>query len=176
MKSIELLFERILWLSRLVVVVPVVISILVSFALFYTSTVDALSLIGRMLGYAAVTDEAARTALRLDSLADVVAIIDNYLLASLLILFGIGLYELYINKIDAIENSDLASRLLLIKSFDDLKDRLASVVLLILVVKFFQQALSLKYESVADILLLAIGIALIGLSFFLTRKNTAAKS
>jgi uncharacterized membrane protein YqhA len=175
MKKIELLFERILWLSRLVVVVPVVVSILVSIALFYTSTVDALSLIGRMFGYAAITDEAARTALRLDSLADVVAIIDNYLLASLLILFGLGLYELYINKIDAIENSEFASRLLLIKSFDDLKDRLANVVLLILVVKFFQQALSLKYETLNDLLLLSVGIALIGLSFFLTRKNTFTK-
>jgi uncharacterized membrane protein YqhA len=175
MKNIELLFERILWLSRLVVVVPVVVSILVSIALFYTSTVDALSLIGRMFGYAAITDEAARTALRLDSLADVVAIIDNYLLASLLILFGLGLYELYINKIDAIENSEFASRLLLIKSFDDLKDRLANVVLLILVVKFFQQALSLKYETLNDLLLLSVGIALIGLSFFLTRKNTFTK-
>jgi uncharacterized membrane protein YqhA len=105
----------------------------------------------------------------------VVAIIDNYLLASLLILFGLGLYELYINKIDAIENSEFASRLLLIKSFDDLKDRLANVVLLILVVKFFQQALSLKYETLNDLLLLSVGIALIGLSFFLTRKNTFTK-
>lgn len=170
MKSVEGMIERILWTSRLAVIVPVIFSLLVAFGMFYTTTVDAISLVGRMITYGSIVDATERATARVQSLVDVVSVIDNYLLAALLVLFALGLYELYINRIKAIENSEFAARLLLVKSFDDLKDRLANVVLLILAVKFFQQALSLKYETVNDLLILAIGTSLIGVSFFLTRK------
>jgi uncharacterized membrane protein YqhA len=160
------IIERILWWSRLVVIVPVIMSLLVSFGMFYTTTLDAASL----LAYGSIVDATERNAARVQSLVEVVSVIDNYLLAALLVLFALGLYELYIGRIKAIENSEFAARLLLVKSFDDLKDRLANVVLLILAVKFFQQALSLKYETVNDLLILAVGTSLIGVSFFLTRK------
>lgn len=169
MKAVELFFERILWFSRLSVIVPVLFSLLLGFGMFYTTTLDAVSLFGAQLSYGAL-DEAARSTARVDAIVEVVSIIDKYLLAALLLLFSLGLYELYIGPINAIEKSDFAKRLLLIKSFDDLKDRLANVILLILAVKFFQQALSLKYETVSDLLILAIGTSLIGVSFFLTRK------
>lgn len=172
MKTIESVIERILWTSRLVVIVPVVFSLLVAIALFYATTLDAVSLISRMIGYGALTDS-ERSVQRVQYIIELVSMIDNYLLAALLILFALGLYELYINKISTIENSEFAGRLLLIKSFDDLKDRLASVVLLILVVKFFQQALSLKYTSVTDLLLLSAGVALVGIALFLTKKPAA---
>jgi uncharacterized membrane protein YqhA len=164
------IIERILWWSRLAVIVPVIMSLLVSFGMFYTTTLDAASLLGRQFAYGSIVDATERNAARVQSLVEVVSVIDNYLLAALLVLFALGLYELYIGRIKAIENSEFAARLLLVKSFDDLKDRLANVVLLILAVKFFQQALSLKYETVNDLLILAVGTSLIGVSFFLTRK------
>ncbi|MDX2137914.1 MAG: YqhA family protein [Chloroflexota bacterium] len=169
MKSIELFFERILWFSRLVIIIPVLFSLVLAFGMLYTTTLDAIALLGSMLSYGAL-DEAARSVAQIDSIVEIVSIVDKYLLGALMLLFGLGLYELYIGPINAIENSAFASRLLLIKSFDDLKDRLANVILLILAVKFFQQALSLKYETVNDLLILAIGTSLIGVSFFLTRK------
>ncbi len=169
MKAIEVFFERVLWFSRLAVIVPVLFSLLLSFGMFYTTTLDAITLLGAQLGYGAL-DEAGRDIARLNAIVEVVSIIDKYLLAALMLLFALGLYELYVGPINAIEKSEFAKRLLLIKSFDDLKDRLANVILLILAVKFFQQALSLKYETVNDLLLLAIGTSLIGVSFFLTRK------
>ena len=164
------IIERILWWSRLAVIVPVIMSLLVSFGMFYTTTLDAASLLGRQFAYGSIVDATERNAARVQSLVEVVSVIDNYLLAALLVLFALGLYELYIGRIKAIENSEFAARLLLVKSFDDLKDRLANVVLLILAVKFFQQALSLKSETVNDLLILAVGTSLIGVSFFLTRK------
>jgi uncharacterized membrane protein YqhA len=169
MKTIEVFFERILWFSRLAIIVPVIFSLLLSIGMFYTTTVDAIVLFVTQLGYGAL-DEVARDSARLNAIVEVVSIIDKYLLAALLLLFALGLYELYVGPINAIEKSEFAKRLLLIKSFDDLKDRLANVILLILAVKFFQQALSLKYETVNDLLALAIGTSLIGVSFFLTRK------
>lgn len=169
MKAIELFFERLLWFSRLAVIAPVIFSLMLAFGMFYTTTLDAISLFGTQLAYGGL-DVSTRSTARVDAIVEVVSIIDKYLLAALLVLFAMGLYELYVGPINAIEKSEFAKRLLLIKSFDDLKDRLANVILLILAVKFFQQALSLKYETPNDLLILAIGTSLIGVSFFLTRK------
>jgi uncharacterized membrane protein YqhA len=44
--------------------------------------------------------------------------------------------------------------------------------LLILVVKFFQQALRLKYESPLDLLQLALGIVLVAGALFLGHRRT----
>jgi uncharacterized membrane protein YqhA len=75
-----------------------------------------------------------------------------------------------VNKIDAAEGSEFAERLLLIRSLDDLKNRLANVILLILIVKYFQAALNLKYETAADLLSLAIGVILIAGALFLSGR------
>ena len=69
--------------------------------------------------------------------AHVVEVVDGYLLAAIMLIFALGLYELFVSRIEIAEGSEFAERLLLIRSLDDLKDRLAKVVLLILVVKFF---------------------------------------
>ncbi len=41
---LERFFERALWLSRLVVIVPVIASVVMSFAAFYLGTVDVVYL------------------------------------------------------------------------------------------------------------------------------------
>ena len=64
----------------------------------------------------------------------------------------------------------LGERVLLIRSVDDLKTRLGNVVVLMLVIKFFQQALKQKYASPLDLLYLAIGVLLIGGALYLTHR------
>jgi uncharacterized membrane protein YqhA len=162
-------FGRLLWGSRLVMLVATVVSLVISIGTVYMATVDAVYLLIRLAGYAdpALSAE-ARTGLRIDTVSDVVNAVDGYLLAAVLLIFALGLYELFVGKIEAAERSELASRLLLIRSLDDLKDRLAKVVLLILVVKFFQIALSLKYQTPLDLLYLALGILLVGGALYLS--------
>ncbi len=168
-------FQNFLWQSRLIVIVAVVASLIVGVAMFYLATVDSVHLTLRALPYAdpALTDQ-ARSALRLEALSQFVAVVDGYLLASIMLIFALGLYELFIGKIEVIENSELAARLLLIRSFDDLKDRLAKVILLMLVVKFFQQALQIKYTSPLDLLYLALGTLMIGGALYLSHQKNDA--
>ncbi|MCK6627505.1 MAG: YqhA family protein [Anaerolineae bacterium] len=172
MRQLEQLFEGALWQSRLVVIVAVVASVLVGIGVFYITTVDTVIMLSHLAAYAdpGLTDE-ARTALRLSLVAEVVAIVDGYLLAAIMLILALGLYELFVSRIGWAEGSRYASRLLLIQSFDDLKDRLARVVLLILIVKFFQQALRLKYQDTQDLLFLALGILLIGGALYLTQHR-----
>ncbi|NWG87245.1 MAG: YqhA family protein, partial [Hydrogenophilaceae bacterium] len=58
-------------------------------------------------------------------------------------------------------------------SLDDLKARLAKVILMILIVTLFEEALKMKLETTLDLLYLGGGIALIGLALYLTHKSEA---
>jgi len=71
------------------------------------------------------------------------------------------------------EGSEFASRLLLIRSLDDLKDRLAKVVLLILVVKFFEYALQLEIRTSLELLWLGLGVMLVAAALWLSHGKTA---
>jgi uncharacterized membrane protein YqhA len=170
LKRIELLFEGILWNSRLAVLAAVIASLLSALAIFYMASVDAWYMIGHLGEYASpALDQKARAAVHSRTIAHVVEIIDGYLLATVLLIFSLGLYELFISKIDQARDSETSSRVLVINSLDDLKARLGKVILMILIVKFFSYVVEIEYKTPVDILYLGIGIALIGLTLYLTR-------
>ncbi|MCU7810241.1 MAG: YqhA family protein, partial [Candidatus Thiodiazotropha sp. (ex Notomyrtea botanica)] len=108
-----------------------------------------------------------RVDLRATTVTHVVEIVDGYLLATVLLIFSLGLYELFISKIDQAEGSESASNVLTITSLDDLKSRLAKVVMMILVVRYFEYALSMHFKTPLDLLQFAGGIALLGLALYL---------
>ena len=171
MKSIERGFENLLWNSRLLVMVAVVASVFIAIVMFYIATVDAIYLIGEVTHYGAL-EQIARDRSHAKIVAHVAEIVDGYLFAAIMIIFNFGLYELFISRIEAAEDSHSAPRLLLIRSLDDLKERLAKVVFLILIVRYFQFALESEIESPLDLLYLAIGIALIALSLYLSGRSS----
>jgi len=172
LKVIERWFEGALWGSRLVVLSAVVASLLTAFAVFYMATIDAVVLIMHLGDYASLSlDTATRSELRSVMVTHVVEVVDGYLLATVLLIFSLGLYELFISKIGQAEGAETSSNVLLINSLDDLKARLAKVILMILVVKFFEHAISMAFDSPIDLLYLAGGIALIGLSLYLSHAG-----
>lgn len=169
---LEHAFESTLWNSRFIVLFAVVASLLTSIAMFYIATVDAWYMLIHLLEYASPTlDTAARNHLRAETVTHVVEIVDGYLLATVLLIFALGLYELFISKIDIASFSKTASNVLIINSLDDLKGRLAKVILMILIVRFFEYAIGMHIETALNLLYLAAGIALIGLALFLTHES-----
>ena len=169
---VERLFERVLWLSRLVVVIPVVASVALACAAFYLGTVDVVYVLAHLGSYADLAASAGtRATTRAALLGSIIKAIDIYLVAAILLIFALGLYRLFIGKIEAAERTEFAPHLLRIESVDDLKDRLAKVVLLVLIVEFLQYALGAHYTSALDLLYLAIGIALIGVALYVTSKH-----
>jgi len=163
--------ENLLWYSRLVVIVPVIGSIAMGFAAVYLATVEVLAVFTQLGGVV----EAAGNLANFDKVANellaaIIKAADVYLLAAILLIFGLGLYELFIDRIDPAEQSTVAPRLLLIRSLDDLKERLAKVVLLILVIEFLQYALRVPLTSALDLLYLAIGILFIGAAIYLSSR------
>ena len=172
MNKLEQIFEGALWGSRFIVLFAVVASLAAAFVMFFIATVDSWLLVSHMFDYASsdLVGE-ARINFRITAVTHVVEIIDGYLLGTVLLIFALGLYELFISRIEQAEQSETASSVLIIRSLDDLKGRLAKVILMILIVKYFEHAVSMSFESPMDLLLLAGGIALIGLALYLTHDK-----
>lgn len=174
LKILEHLFEKALWNGRFVVVVAVMASMAASIAIFYMATVDVVYLVGHMLHYAdpSLADE-ARKILRDRTISHVVEVVDGYLLATFMLIFALGMYELFVSDIDEAHGSKSSSKILVIESLDDLKARLAKVILMILIVTLFEEALNMKISTPLDLLYLGGAIALIGAALFLTHKAEA---
>jgi len=171
----EAIFEKILWNSRYIVIAAVITSLFTALAMFYMATVDAIVMISHLGEYATALSGEERAALRSSTVTHVVEIIDGYLLATVLLIFSLGLYELFISKIDVADNAKVSGNVLVIHSLDDLKSRLAKVILMILIVKFFENAISIHYTDAISLLYLAGGIALIGLALYLTHASETHK-
>jgi uncharacterized membrane protein YqhA len=112
-----------------------------------------------------------RSALYTEAIANIAAVIDGYLFATIMLIFAMGLYELFISKIEIAENNELAKRILLIRSIDDLKDRLSKVIFLVLIVKYFEYALHGSYSTPSSLLQLAAGILMIAGALWLTSRT-----
>jgi uncharacterized membrane protein YqhA len=177
MQRLIQMVEAILWHSRLMILAGVFASLLAGLGVIWLASVDVFYLLAATVSYAnPALDTAARDGLRLSVVGDVVGILDNYLLAAMMIVFALGLYELFVGNLAVLERSAMAAKLLRVRSVDDLKDKLGRVVVLVLVVKFAQLALQLKYQSPLDLLMLAAGIVLVGGGLYLSTRHGAAKS
>lgn len=170
LSRLEKSFEWLLWSSRHVVLLAVVASLVVAFVMFSVATVDVWALVSHMGTYARMPGE-SRFAFRTETITTVVEVVDGNLMGTIMLIFSLGLYELFVSRIDAAEGSEFAQRVLLIRSLDDLKDRLAKLVLLILVVKFFEHALTMKYAGPLDLLQLAGGVLLVSLALYFTQAK-----
>lgn len=165
-------FETALWNSRYIVIVPVIACVLLALLLVVLVTAEAIQLPGHLFAFldAAIQGE-AREKIYSDGVANIAKIIDGYLFATILLIFAMGLYELFISKIDIAEHSEVAARILLIRSIDDLKDRLAKVVFLILIVTYFEYALRATYDTPLSLLMLAGGVIMIAAALWLTSQQ-----
>jgi uncharacterized membrane protein YqhA len=169
MKYFEGLFEGTLWNSRFVIFLAVLGSLFASFAIFYMATVDVVILVQHTFHYAdaSLTDE-ARKVLHDSTVSHIVEVVDGYLLAVVLLIFSLGLYELFISDIDQAHGSKASSKILVISNLDDLKSRLAKVILMIMIVTLFEEALNMHISQPIDLVYMGASIALIALALYLT--------
>lgn len=104
---------------------------------------------------------------------EIVSSVDVFLFALVLIIFGVGVYELFVSKIDPVERQvDNRPSWLQINSVDDLKSSLGKVILMVLIVSFFKRVLQFQVtDGSISYLWLAAGIFLIAASLYLTHKS-----
>ncbi|MDQ7082816.1 MAG: YqhA family protein [Aquificota bacterium] len=103
--------------------------------------------------------------------ASAIASIDMFLIATFLLIFSLGLYELFVSKIDVAEKDPRSSKVLFITNLEDLKTKLGRVVIMVLIVTFFKKALELNYETPLDLLYLSLGALGIALALYFTHRD-----
>lgn len=81
-----------------------------------------------------------------------IELVDNFLIATALFIFGVSMYELFINKL-ALPDWMLAQNL------HELKDKLGGVIILVMAVKFLEHLV--EWKNSYDSLLFAIAVAVV---------------
>ena len=173
-KTWERLFEGALWRSRFIVLLAVVASLVSAVILFLLATVDVANLAVETFHYATSAPHGVEEYDEFHStvVGHVISAVDDFLLATVLLIFSLGLYELFISKIDvAQEDARHSSKILLIQTLDDLKDRLAKVVLMILIVTFFKNVIHTTFDHPLGILYLGVGILFVALALYFTARS-----
>jgi Predicted membrane protein len=97
-------FESFLWNSRFIVLFAVIASLLMAFGIFYVTSIDVYYTLSHLSHYAQM-DDIARADLKAKTVAHVVGSVDGFLLGTIMLIFSLGLYELFISKIDAAEGN-----------------------------------------------------------------------
>ncbi len=171
LKKIELAFEWILWQSRFIIVFASLASIISAIVLVGLGSTDVWLILTEMFHTIFHGGHMEHSSV----ITHIISAIDSYLIATVLLIFGIGLYELFVSKIEFAEKDQISSRILVIHSLDELKEKIAKVVIMVLIVTFFKYAVSFKYSSGLDLLMLAVGIFLISMAVYFTHKDGKKK-
>jgi uncharacterized membrane protein YqhA len=166
----ERFFENALWNSRLFTLLAVVFTLLGAIILFIVASLDiwhVITLIYDMIFHGAHPEN-----LHEDVVSEIIGAIDLYLIAIVLLIFSFGVYELFVSKIDAAEaDSGDSSKVLQIHSLDQLKDKIAKVIVMVLVVNFFQRVLHTDYNGALEMLYFSASILLLAVALYFLHKG-----
>tara|TARA_A100001015_G_scaffold266728_1_gene316178 strand:- start:1661 stop:2203 length:543 start_codon:yes stop_codon:yes gene_type:complete len=163
--NLERVSEKFLWSTRYVVLFSVVSSVLASIVLFLVGSYEIAETI-----FLQVKNLINHQNYHEELLVGIIAGIDLYLISVVLMIFGFGIYELFISKIDiARKNIDIT--ILEIENLDELKQKIIKVIIMVLIVNFFERILKMPYETPIDLLWFAISVLALSLGIYLVRKD-----
>ena len=165
---IERIFESILWNTRFFVLFAVVFSILGGIALFVVGSVDIWAVVSNIAStyYNGTHPDKFHE----EIVSGLIGAVDLYLMAVVMFIFGFGLYELFISEVD-IAKKEGVSKILEVHSLDELKDKLGKVIIMVLIVNFFQRVLYTDYIGALNLVYFAISILALALALYFLHKG-----
>jgi len=162
---VEFIFEGAIWRSRFVIILAVLFGLLGAIVLFIVASLDIWHVTTHTFHIITSSGVHPET-FHEDMVSGIIGAVDLYLIAVVMFIFAFGLYELFISDIDEASGHN-GSRLLAISSLDQLKDKIAKVIIMVLVVNFFQRVLHTQFHTPLEMLYFAVSIMAlaIGLNF-----------
>ncbi|WP_018293673.1 YqhA family protein [Mariprofundus ferrooxydans] len=173
MNIIEKHFEKLLWNSRLFILLAVIFGMIGAVILFVVGSVDIYSVAADTVSSYIHHEHPA--GFHETIVGSIIGAVDLYLIAVVLLLFSFGLYELFISEIDAAQASE-SSNVLEIRNLDQLKDKLAKVIVMVLVVSFFKTVLHTTYNGPLEMLYFAFSILALSVALYFLHKGGDHKS
>jgi len=161
---LERVFEGAIWNSRFIVLLAVIFGLLGAIILFVVASMDIWNV--AVYAFDAIITHAHPEKFHENIVAGIIGAVDLYLIAVVMFIFAFGLYELFISDIDQAEGKN-GSKLLAIHDLDQLKDKIAKVIIMVLIVSFFQRVLHTEFATPLEMLYFALSITAlaVGLSF-----------
>ncbi len=172
-KFLNKVFQNLLWYSRLVILIAVITGIISTFIMVFIGAADLFFSFQNI--FKLFTGSVAFDALNKNIIGHIISSVDAFLIATVLLIFSIGLYELFISKIEQIEDYKNHAGILAVDSLEQLKEKLAKVIIMILIVSFFQKAVNIHYKDAMDLLYLGVGIFLVSLAVYFTHGDNKDK-
>lgn len=166
---LESIFETLLFNSRIIVILAVIGSLVSSVLMFvhgalqiYQAAVEFVH--HPMPDHNSHADEHLSIAL--------ISSVDSFLFATVLLIFAMGIYELFISKIDpASRTAESRPNWLEIHSLDDLKSAVGKVILMILIVRLFETAVKMTYSEPIHLLWLGLAVVFVSIALFLVHAG-----
>ncbi|MFA7084158.1 MAG: YqhA family protein [Arcobacteraceae bacterium] len=165
---LEKLFESAMWQTRFLVILAVIFGLIGALVLFIVASLD----IYTVAKYAFVTiiENVHPDNFHEDIVSGIIGAVDLYLIAVVLLIFSFGVYELFISPLKQIQQVEDDQRVLAITSLDQLKDKIAKVIVMVLVVNFFQRVLHTKYDGALEMLYFALAVTALSVGLYFLGK------
>ena len=164
---IERVFEGLIWNSRFIVILAVVFGLIGAIILFIVASMDIWQV--AVYTFNTIVSHAHPEKFHEDIVSGIIGAVDLYLIAVVMFIFSFGLYELFISDIDQAEGKN-GSKLLAIHNLDQLKDKIAKVIVMVLVVSFFQKVLHTSFTTPLEMLYFALSITALAVGLFFLNK------
>ena len=166
---LEKSFEGTLWASRFMVILAVVFGLIGAVVLFVVASFDIYET-AKFVFNTYIT-HAHPANFHEDVVGGIIGAVDLYLIGVVMLLFSFGLYELFISDIDAAKDeSGEDNKILAIHSLDQLKDKISKVIVMVLVVGFFQKVGHTTYTGALDMLYFALSITAVAVGLYFLGK------
>ena len=166
---LEKIFENTLWSSRFMVILAVVFGLIGAVVLFAVASIDIF--VTAKYVFTTYTTGAHPEAFHENVVGGIIGAVDLYLIGVVMLLFSFGLYELFISDIDAAKDDQgNDNQILAIHSLDQLKDKISKVIVMVLVVGFFQKVGHTQYTGALDMLYFALSITAVAVGLYFLGK------
>ncbi len=162
---LEALFEGAIWRSRFIVILAVVFGLVGAIILFIVASYDVASI--SSYAYNGLFAHPHPEKFHENIVGAIIGAVDLYLIAVVMFIFAFGIYELFISHIDEAEGH---GKILAISSLDQLKDKIAKVIVMVLVVNFFQRVLHTNFTTPLEMLYFAFSIMLLAIGLYFLSK------
>lgn len=162
---IEKLFEAGLWSTRFITLIPVIFGIVSALGLMILGSVQMFD------AFKPLIDNTYTVGYNKKIIAAIVTAVDMYLIGIVMLIFSFGVYELFISKIDVGRSSE-QNNILQITNLDQLKNRILKVIIMVLIVTFFKEAISQQYNDPLNIVYFSLAILAASISaYFIAQKG-----
>jgi len=164
---IETIFEGAIWRSRFIVLLAVIFGLMGAVILFVIASMDIWGV--GVTTFDVIVNHQHPEHFHEDVVAGIIGAVDLYLIAVVMFIFSFGIYELFISDIDEASGSN-GSKILAIHSLDQLKDKIAKVIVMVLVVNFFQRVLHTNFATPLEMLYFALSITALAVGLYFLSK------